>query len=244
MEKVLFTTKHKKPIYQGDTYFAVLNDNTIIESIADAKAQKDDRIVVRFLSRTGATKYVANNPIIAKPVEVVKSEEEKEEEKLSKLNILEQVSHIKSEEDYKKWVKRNKITFTKTSTYFTINTKSDMIFRIDWSMRGGFSCCGAYEIGSHSGSINSNYSRYFSKAMYKTLCKYIVTEFELALRTSANNYGIVTYVRDAGDVGSASGRIGMMLDESKLFQKTATFRNPNSNRSLDMYTITDAWQTN
>ena len=69
MEKVLFTTKHKKPIYHGDTYFAVLNDNSIIETVADASGQQDERIIVRFLSRTGATKYVANNPVIIKPVE-------------------------------------------------------------------------------------------------------------------------------------------------------------------------------
>lgn len=258
MGKIIYYTKFKKPIVQGQEYFGVLKDGSVVKTTANSEVADNPNTIERFLSMTGAAK--CSKAIIAelanKPVEVKPTEEELKEKEISKKKVLEQLDFVENEEDYKKWLERNNLKLaTPISLGFNSNdvlglsfkgstSYTDFLIYFGWSIRGGFSCCGAREQGAHQGYLHSSHSMYLNEARLKTLSKYLAKEFEAKLRLSANNYGIVSYVVNPGVINEPSARIGFLLEASECFQKAGRFKNPNSSRWLDIYTVSDAWAQN
>lgn len=251
-KKIVYYTKHKKPIYDGDRYVAVMQDNTVIDTIANSDLDDDPKVKERFLNKVGAKNYliklavmpIQQEPIVAEEIKVpTKSEKELKEEKLSKLNLFVQLDKIENKDDWHNWLKRNNIKVARSQGGIYLSKANDSIISFNWSTRGGFSCCGAKEIGSHNGSVSGEYSRYLNKTNLTIICKYIIDDFIKQLRAEADNFGVITYVVQ-GDVSGSSARLGILLDQTDLFVKVSQFRNPNTQRLLDIYTVSDKWKTN
>lgn len=254
-QQVLYRTKFNKPIYRGQSYFAVLNNMEVIKTIAGN--DDDPNVHQRFLNMTGAKNYVQSltakiqnkviKPITDKIEEVKVEIEEKleeaiEEEKIAKLTPFEQLDYIKSKEDWDKFVKRNNIKVSPNSKSLHVYFDKTELLAYMWNTGGTPYCCGGIELGSHDGYINSNHTRYTTETRLKILSQYIAVEFDKAVRLGVNNFGIVSYV--IGNHTHPSCRIGYLLEASELFQHVSTFKNPNTNNTVKMYTITNEWRKN
>lgn len=240
MEKVIYNTRFKKPIFENSTYVAVLRDNTIETRTATEEDAKDKNVIERFLTRAGAVKFIKKNP--AKALLPKKTAEELEEERLAALHPFEQLTSVTDQASWDKWITRNGITFSTDGNAFKIIKGTAVLLNLNWSTNNMGSCCGGKEQGNHNGSIDPNGSRYFNPAIFTTIVKYTLEEFEEAMVNSFSNFGVVSYVKDEGNFTTPSGRIGAYLAASTKFKKACDFINPNTNNKLGLYTISEAWQ--
>lgn len=240
MEKVLFKTKYDKDIVEGQQYYAVNNKGEVMELKAESSQAKDKSIVERFLTTTGANKLASK--ILAKlskaPVEKSQADLEEEQrlaevERLAKLNPLEQLDEVKSQEDFKTWLTRNRLTVIKEASSMRIGN----LISFSWGIGSLPGCCGAREIHSHNGSIETNSARFITPARMEVLATYLAPVFVQLLRNNGH-YGYVSYIRDAGIVASAYGRMSYIFAHSPEFVKSGTFNNPNGGKELDIYTVT------
>jgi len=259
MEVVFQTTKkNPKPIHQGQQYVAVMADNSVIVTVADNTREEAPGVRARFLTRSGAKKFIDENPIKAGRVETaapkvevkvapVKTAAELKEESLSKLDPFVQLDEVKSKEDYKAWLKRNKLTVAGTResdrAYIKLNKAgSDALISYNWASRGGFFCCGGREHGSHGGGINIASSQYITKARLETLSTYLAPLFgKLTQDLIGKGYGVISYIRNPSNMGDASARIGLLFEASKYFDLAGTFNNPNGGNELSIYTVNEEW---
>lgn len=245
MEVVFQTTKkNPRPIYNGAQYVAVMADNTIIVTTADNTREEAPGVRARFLTKSGAVKFIDENPIKKAPIPVlvkepVKSPAELEQERLAKLNPLEQLDIVKTEADFKVWLDRNKYKVSYTTTNLNING----LISYSWNIGNMPYCCGGKEHGSHDGSIHVNSSRYVTKERLEILSKYLAPYFMQALVTRAKGFGIISYIVSPTSLDVPSARIGMLFEASEYFDLAGSFVNPNTGNSIDIYTVNEKWPT-
>lgn len=252
MEKVLFKTKFDKDIVEGQQYYAVKEDGSVYQLVAEASQAKDKTIVEKFLTTTGANKLSQKilTKLNKKPKE--KSQEELDQEledqqieaeraRLAALNPLEQLDEVESEDDFKTWLERNNFETDYEGHHITIaNGTGINFFQASWTIRGSFSCCGAREIGSHSSYFDQTATRFLTHERMLKLAQYLAPSFKAAIKSNGN-YGYVTYLRDSGNFASGYGRMAYMIEALDCFTKTGTFNNPNGGKSLDIYAINDSF---
>lgn len=245
----IYQTKFKKPIYEGDVYVAVLKDSTIITTTASANQPEDPNVLERFLTRAGAIKLVSKmggKPSAAKtapkaaPKQPVKTEEQLNEERLSGLSVFKQLLEVKSEGDWKKWLKRNNIVITTTANSLTVSKGVTNLITFGWNIGNVAYCCGGKELGSHTGGIQSDVQNY-SEACMKIMAIYLAPILDARLLSDYSGYGLITYVRNIGDPSHASGRLGYIFDKSKYLTKVTTFENRNSHNTLALYVVNDVF---
>lgn len=254
-EKIVFTTRYNKPIYEGQEYCAVMKDNSIMYEVANSKTPKNPNIIERFLNKVGATRFLdkkgiknpvihnkstfTQKPIIEEVVVVPKTAEELEEEKLSKLSVFTQLDFVQSQDDFDKWLKRNNTKIIEGNRYLIIQD----IIKFSFNTNQMPGCCGGYELNTHDGHVEKD-GQNLNASRMKILAKYITKNFDTVIRNNRDNFGIVSYVRKPGNVADASGRIGFLHEASELFMKGGTFVNPNTNNEITMYVINDNWCSN
>lgn len=236
-KKVLYKTKFGKPIVEGQKYSVVTKDNRVIQTVASSRTPEDESIVERFLTKTGADKFVKAQ--LAKPGPA-RNAKQATEAQLTKLNVLEQLEYVDGKEEFTNWLKRNNLRVASSTAGLAIYQGSLTFIGFTWGYRG-MACCGAREMCSHSGSISVDASKGLNENRLKILASYIVEDFRSALKKEVKNYGIVTYVRNPDSIADVSARIGYLLAASDFFVKTGRFVNPNSKNTLDVYAISDKW---
>jgi len=240
-KKVLYKTKFGKPIVEGQKYSVVTKDNRVIQTVASTRTPEDESIVERFLTKTGADKFVKAQLVKPGPT---RSAKEAAEDIIAKLPIFEQLEYICEKEEFVEWLKRNtlKVNSNSTGVFLLQGNTSRRLMSFTWNMRSNtMSCCGATEMNNHSGELDATAARSLTKERLIILAEYLVNDFNLACRMGAKNRGVVTYVRNPDNLSDLSARIGFLLAASDLFVKTGRFINPNSSNTLDVYAISDKW---
>lgn len=247
--EAIYQTKFKKPIYEGDVYVAVLKDLSIITTTASANQPEDPDVLERFLTKAGALKLVKNSTakgVASKPApkaapkQPVKTEEELNEERLSNLSVFKQLLEVKSEDDWKKWLKRNSITINTTANNLTVAKGVNNLITFGWAVGNVAYCCGGKELGSHTGGVQLDVQNYSENVM-KILATYLAPIFDARLLSDYSGYGLITYVRNINDPSHASGRLGYIFDKSKYLTKVTTFENRNSHNVLALYAVNDVF---
>lgn len=254
-QKPVYKTRYNKDIFDGQTYVALFKDNSIAEMVAKKGEKKNPDIVERFLNAVGAKQYLkkvlnintvtvrekpSQEEVVVAPAPK-KTAEELEEERIAAMSPFQQLDVVKDVKDFKAWLKRNNLTVTTTTNNYTLSVGN--LINFGFRMSGVPHCCGGREMGSHTGSIGRD-AQNLTEARMEILATYIVDDFDNLIEKAAANYGIVSYVRRPGNISDCSARIGFLHDKSELFHKTATFKNPNTQTLIAIYTITDEWMNN
>lgn len=251
MEEVrreVYTTRFNKPIFEDDSYIAVTKDGNILQLKAKVGESIDKNIIERFLTNGGANKFAKKFLSgQAKPnKEIIETEEEIEEKTIASKHRIEQLDYVHNQKGFDKWIKRNHLRLFSTEIDSKFNLGINGLITYCFEIRGIPFCCGGKEHGSHAGSINDTDVKYINMHRVKILSKYLSSLMIDLLRDAkeGNNFGIISYIKDPNNLGNPSARIGLLFDETDLFQKVAEFRNPNTGNDLNLYTITNKWQTN
>lgn len=253
MAKAIYQTRYGRPIEEGQRYAAVLDDNTVLMTVASSNTKNNPKIIERFLNKIGAKQFLAkkgiNNPVFIEEKALIVEKEvikvETEKEKLAELSKFEQLDKVNSEEDFKAWLTRNKLKVNKEYNLLVINfSNNHSLISFGFSLTKLPHCCGGYELGEHMGLISQSEVKYINEKRLETLCKYIVDDFDELIEQSHSNFSIISYVKNPNNISEPSARIGFLHRASKYFREVYSFQNPKTENNLVLYTVNDDWFTN
>lgn len=246
-KKVVFKTYYEKPIYEGDSYHAVMADNSIIKHTATLQDNEIGIIRTRFQSLSGAEKFVKKNPITSKkaPKAVAIQEEQKAIKAIDEYSEF--VKDLRLCDSTKKFDQfSSKYNLSITTRLHTIDIKVRISGKIVsvLSLNADYTngtCCAHSEHNSHEGTLNQEFiKKGFRENEIELLIKYIVHNFDKHLLGDFPGKGIVTYIRNPLSIMTdPSARWGLVFKHSKYFDLVSTFCNVKDSdmNTLDMYTI-------